>query len=74
LNVTMYSTGCSRCKTLGMMLDKKHISYSVNSDVDEMVNLGLASVPALDVDGELMTYEKAMQWVASQQEGLNEKQ
>lgn len=74
MSVTMYSTGCPRCKTLGMMLNKKNISYTVNDSLEDMEKLGLASVPVLDVDGELLTYEKAMQWVVSQQEGLNEKQ
>ena len=68
MSVTMYSTGCPRCKTLGMMLNKKNISYTVNESLADMEKLGLASVPVLDVDGELLTYEKAMQWVASRQE------
>lgn len=68
MNVTMYSTGCPRCKVLGMMLNKKNIPYSVNNNLQDMERLGLASVPALDVDGELMTYETAMQWVANQKE------
>lgn len=74
MNVIMYSTNCPRCKTLGMMLDKKKIPYAVNTNISDMEKLGLASVPALEVDGELMTYEEAMRWTASQQEGLNEKQ
>ena len=50
------------------MLNKKNISYTVNESLADMEKLGLASVPVLDVDGELLTYEKAMQWVASRQE------
>lgn len=70
----MYSTGCPRCKTLGMMLDKKNISYTVNSSLDDMNKMGFASVPMLDVDGTLLTYEEAMKWIVEHWEDKNEKQ
>ena len=70
----MYSTGCPRCKTLGMMLDKKNISYAVNSSLDDMNKMGFTSVPVLDVDGTLLTYEEAMKCIVEHREDKNEKQ
>ena len=55
-------------------MDKKNISYKTNTDVDEMERLGLRSVPAISVDGKLMDYNQAMDWVASYREEQNEKQ
>ena len=69
MEVIMYSTNCPRCKTMAMQMDKKKLSYAVCTDVAEMESLGIHSVPALCVDGKVMTYEKSMQWIAEQKEG-----
>ena len=68
MDIIMYSTNCPRCKTMAMQMDKKKLSYAVRTDVNEMENLGIRSVPALCVDGKLMTYEQSMQWIAKQKE------
>ena len=70
MELIMYSTNCPRCKTMAMQMDKKKLSYAIHTDVAEMESLGIRSVPALCVDGELMTYEKSMQWIAGQKEGM----
>lgn len=68
MNIILYSTGCPRCKTLSMLLYKKHIQYTINSDIQTMENLGILSVPVLSVDGQLMPYNEAVQWVNNQGE------
>ena len=63
MNVVLYSTGCPRCKVLRQKLDSKGISYTVNSSVEEMLALGISQVPILSVDGELLPFTKAIEWV-----------
>lgn len=65
MNVVFYTIGCPRCVMLQKLLDQKQIDYQMCNDVEEMNRLGLLSAPALMVDGQLMTYEKAMQWITN---------
>ena len=62
-NVILYSTGCPKCQVLTKKLDAAGISYSVNTDVDEMLALGVKSAPMLEVDGKLMDFSKANAWL-----------
>ena len=66
MNVVLYSTGCPKCKTLKQRLDKELIQYTENSSVDEMIKLGIVQVPMLSINGELMDYSKAGQWLDKQ--------
>jgi len=61
--VVLYSTDCPQCKVLKHKLDAKHIDYTVNSSVEEMMSLGIMQVPVLSVDGELLVFGKANEWV-----------
>ena len=61
--VTLYSTGCPKCKVLKMKLQKKGIEYEENTDVEEMLAMGLKSAPVLRVDDNLLPFEKAVRWV-----------
>lgn len=74
MQLIMYSTGCPRCKVLGMMLDKKGIAYEIDDNIDAMEQLGIESVPVLSIDGELMPYNEAVAWVTNYQEEQREKQ
>lgn len=63
--VTFYSTGCPKCNVLKRKLDGAGIEYDVVSDTDEMLKLGMKSAPALRVDGEILEFAKAIEWVRS---------
>lgn len=63
MNVILYSTGCPKCKVLKQKLDNKSVSYMENSSVDEMLSLGITQVPVLSVDGELLAFQQANEWV-----------
>lgn len=64
--VILYSTGCPKCKVLKMKLEKAGLSYEINEDVDEMRKLGLLSAPALGVHGQIMDFNKAVEWLKEQ--------
>lgn len=61
--VILYSTGCPRCNVLVQKLDSKNIEYTVVNDIDIMTEKGIETVPVLEVDGQLMQFKKATDWV-----------
>ena len=61
--ITLYSTGCPKCKVLETKMNQKNIKYDVVSDVDLMQEKGFMSLPVLDVDGKVMEFMPAINWV-----------
>lgn len=62
----LYSTGCPRCEVLKKKLAEKNIDYAEVTSVDEMLGLGITQVPMLSVDGKLMDFREAVDWVNNQ--------
>lgn len=65
-NIILYSTGCPRCDVLKDKLDAKSISYSINNSVEEMTELGISDVPVLSVNGQMLKFKVAVDWVNNQ--------
>ena len=63
--IIMYSTGCPRCNVLKKKLDAKGIEYVVNNNEDDMKALGIVTVPCLEVDGILMDFKMAVDWIGA---------
>lgn len=61
--IILFTTGCPRCLTLEKLLMDNNISYSIETDVDKMLSLGLTDVPVLEVDGKRFDYKEALNWV-----------
>ena len=57
--VVLYTTGCPRCKVLEAKLAAKQIDYQSITDVETMLKL----MPVLEVDGELLDFASAVDWV-----------
>lgn len=74
-SIILYSTGCSACNNLKLMLKNAGIEYTENNNIEEMLALGITQVPVLSVDGELLSYNDAKTWVQSNNKGeADEKQ
>lgn len=67
MEITLYSTGCPKCKVLKRKLDEKGIKYTENNSVDEMLSLGISQVPVLGIGMELLDFTAANNWVNQQQ-------
>lgn len=67
MNIIFYSTHCPKCKVLKQKLDMKHVPYTENNSIEDMLALGIQTAPALSVDGELMDFAPAIRWVNSQE-------
>lgn len=62
-NITLYSNGCPRCEVLKKKLDSKNVSYDIVNSVDAMISLGITQTPVMSVDGKMMGFSEAVNWV-----------
>lgn len=63
MNIVLYTTFCPKCKVLEKKLQQKDIVYEVVTDIDVMTEKGFMSVPVLEVDGTIMDFKAASDWV-----------
>ena len=64
MNITIYTTPtCPKCKILKTKLEQKNLNYTENQNEEEMVELGLRSVPYLNIDGKLLNFGQANEWI-----------
>ena len=63
MNVVLYTTNCPRCNVLVTKLNDKGIPFTEFTDVDEMINKGISLAPMLEVDGEMMDFATANNWI-----------
>lgn len=61
--IVLYTTSCSKCKILEKKLDDAKIKYIRVEDIDLMVAKGMLSTPMLEVNGEMMNFMAAINWV-----------
>lgn len=65
-NIILWSTHCPRCKVLESKLKQKNIDYEECDDVQLMLSKGLETAPALEVDGIMMNFKEAVEWIKEQ--------
>lgn len=63
MNVTLYSTGCPKCQVLKKKLDSAGIEYDIDSNIEKMLDMGISVVPVLDVDGDMLPFKQAADWI-----------
>ena len=61
--ITVYSTGCPKCKVLIQKLNENNIPYIICDDIDVMMAKGFTTVPVVEKDGELMSFKEAINWI-----------
>ena len=65
--VVFYSTHCPKCSVLEKKLKQANIEYTEINDVGAMLDKGMTSAPNLEVDGKLMGFTEAVEWINSQE-------
>lgn len=63
MKIILYSTHCPKCRILEMKLKSKNIEYEEVNDVDIMTEKGFSSAPMLEVDGQVMDFKTANEWI-----------
>ena len=64
--VIFWSTHCPRCNVLELKLKQKKINYEENNNVEEMTAKGFKEAPKLEVDGVVMDFKQAVDWIKEQ--------
>lgn len=59
----LYSTGCPKCGLLKKILEQNGIEYTVEDDVNKMLDLGIEEVPMLKIQDKIMNYDKALRYI-----------
>lgn len=63
---TLFSTRCPKCQILEKKLEQKGIEYVEVNDIQQMLDMGLSTVPCLEVDGQMMDFNQANKWINEQ--------
>lgn len=63
MKIVLYTTYCPKCKVLEKKLQQKNLVYEEVTDIDVMTEKGFMSVPVLEVDGEIMDFKAASDWI-----------
>lgn len=63
MKVILYSTGCPKCKVLTNKLDNAEIQYDIFDNVEEMINMGMTTIPVLEVNNSRMSFKEAVKWI-----------
>lgn len=63
MKIILHSTGCPKCEVLKKKLKAKNIEYVENNNIEDMESLGIDQVPVLSVDGNLMSFAEANNWI-----------
>lgn len=66
MDIVLYSTGCPKCNILKKKLAEKSIPYIENNNVEEMTSLGIDYIPVLRVNGKLLQFKEANDWINQQ--------
>lgn len=64
--VILYSTNCPRCRIIEKKLQDKGIKFELFNDVDAMIAKGFKEAPKLEVDGVVMDFKEANEWIKGQ--------
>lgn len=63
------NSSCPKCKVLKMKMDKANLAYDVNENVEEMQELGIKSLPYLQLDdGTLLDFGEAIKYIKTLEE------
>ena len=64
--ITLYTTHCPLCSVLETKLKAKDIAFEIEDNAETIINKGIMSVPALEIDGQIINFGDAIRWVNQQ--------
>ena len=63
MEVILFSNHCPQCRVLEAKLKQKGVEYQEVNDIDLMLEKGFKSMPMLEVDGVVINFQKALEWI-----------
>jgi glutaredoxin len=61
--VTLFSTGCPKCRVLEQKLNAKNIDFIKSSDIQEVIDQGFMSVPVLKINDKYYDFKQGVDWI-----------
>lgn len=61
--ITLYSTGCPKCKVLEKKLNAANIEYNICEDIQIMTDKNFTNLPVLEIGGAIKTFKEAVDWI-----------
>lgn len=61
--IILYSNHCPRCAVLEKKLNEANIEYTLETDMEVMLEKGFSSAPMLEVEGDVMDFSQALKWL-----------
>ena len=65
-NIILYSNGCPKCKVLKRKLESKKIEFEETDDFSKLQDMGIQSLPIMEVDGIILSFVEANNWINNQ--------
>lgn len=65
MDITLYSTGCPKCRVLKQKLKSKGLEFTENNSMEEMEKMGFTSAPMLKVSDCIMDFGNSIKWLAT---------
>lgn len=67
MDIILYTSHCPKCKVLEVKLQKAKVDYKeveINqNNIDYLISNGIMSAPCLKVDGEMLEFTKALEFL-----------
>jgi glutaredoxin len=61
--ITLYTTGCPRCKVLESKLEAAGLTYGKVTDENVIIGMGFQTVPVMTIDGKVMSFSESINWI-----------
>ena len=66
MSIILYSTECPKCNVLKKKLLQARLPFTVDTNIQYLIEQGYKQAPMLEVDGHLLTFKEACDWVREQ--------
>lgn len=63
--VVYIQNGCPKCMVLKKKLEDCGIQYTESNDLDVLIKNGFSFTPVLSINGRMMNFSEAIQWINS---------
>lgn len=69
MKITLYTTHCPKCMVIEKKLAAAQIKYEICDDQNIMKEKEFNAAPMLEVDGKVMGFKEAVDWIKTVKEG-----